>query len=750
MDLTLRRPQVEMASISHLYNVLLPIYGPQITSPAIRVLTLDAASDQNRDTIAGTLEVKYLDDAPKYTTLSYVWGDDSRDPQEKIFCNDGYVILVTKNCWSALWHLRKLFGPITIWVDAICINQSKDDPAAAEEMDGQIPLMQRIYSEATESYIWLGEGNKETGTDEAMDFLKQGGLPFRWLIRHWIAKDIPSGNMMALRLAIYLTLRRFTFRGRSHFSGIQDILSGTGWINRLWTMQEGTIPKKSTVVCGEKHIPWISMMCAIEYMDLCHKSLYIMAFITFPLPFINWKRLMLLWQQRHQRESPCEFTNAPTPQSLEANDTLSSQLEEQKKYLQLGKKLAMYTMLFSPVLIIGTWYGILLGFTAVSKRFGKFNFSAVLWPLFIFLGLLSFVIICSFIFIVSNRRTICNSFRSVVLDNTQEHLCMELQSRVCERPEDKLRGIVGLLKSKNSVDLGTAGKVDLGACYQTLFMELLKESGSLNILTLTCRARRGHDLDNCPSWVIDWRRPQAYWFKCLFEHRGRSSRFFKYEIGYQFQRKAGATRDSSSHWSFRLDDNAPVSRPTLIVKGVALDTLEFASESLQTIKSMDEDVSDSIAAFQNSLFDISQGNIKITIDSLAIFAGFCTGIPEPSFSRRKWIAVISADKGEQIMLEVQRRLKLDTSAWKFHKWITNFISERNMVLIRSVNEWGLAATGAQRGDALALVSGVSLPIVLRRIRDRHFEVVGPAFIPSMMDGRQWDRLGPNASDLYLH
>ena len=52
---------------------------------------------------------------------------------------------------AALRHLRQKYGRITIWTDALCINQMDND-----EKSWQVPLMKSIYSEAKEVHAWLG------------------------------------------------------------------------------------------------------------------------------------------------------------------------------------------------------------------------------------------------------------------------------------------------------------------------------------------------------------------------------------------------------------------------------------------------------------------------------------------------------------------------------------------------------------------------------------------------------------------
>lgn len=58
---------------------------------------------------------------------------------------------------------------------------------------------------------------------------------------------------------------------------------------------------------------------------------------------------------------------------------------------------------------------------------------------------------------------------------------------------------------------------------------------------------------------------------------------------------------------------------------------------------------------------------------------------------------------------------------------------------------GLAFAGAaaQTGDAVALVSGVSFPLVLRPCGQGRFRLVGPMFLPGVMDGELWDKVMTN-------
>ena len=92
---------------------------------------------------------------PPYHALSYTWGDaSSRDT----ILIDGVLVWITKNLSDFLHaHRSALRDNIdTIWIDALCINQSDDD-----EKTVQLPLMREIYEKAQSTIVWLGEDGEE-------------------------------------------------------------------------------------------------------------------------------------------------------------------------------------------------------------------------------------------------------------------------------------------------------------------------------------------------------------------------------------------------------------------------------------------------------------------------------------------------------------------------------------------------------------------------------------------------------------
>ncbi|KAH8885912.1 heterokaryon incompatibility, partial [Thozetella sp. PMI_491] len=133
---------------------------------------------------------------PTYEALSYSW-DDPYAPS--LLPNGKYTVLVTPNLFLALRALQLENKPRSLWIDALCINQS-----SAEEKSRQIPRMRDIYSKATKVVIWLGE----------QDWWTRGSVS---VINRWAAE-----------------WRTFENEEQACF----EALVRRAWFTRAWTFQE--------------------------------------------------------------------------------------------------------------------------------------------------------------------------------------------------------------------------------------------------------------------------------------------------------------------------------------------------------------------------------------------------------------------------------------------------------------------------------------------------------------------------------
>jgi hypothetical protein len=105
---------------SHLYDALAAIYSA-LDPSRFEIRTVTVAPGKFEDDVSCQLQIVSLYENPSYEALSYAWG--SHRPTRKVFIN-GIRHQVSENLESALRHLRYKHRPRTLWVDALCIDQS--------------------------------------------------------------------------------------------------------------------------------------------------------------------------------------------------------------------------------------------------------------------------------------------------------------------------------------------------------------------------------------------------------------------------------------------------------------------------------------------------------------------------------------------------------------------------------------------------------------------------------------------------
>ncbi|OIW27962.1 HET-domain-containing protein [Coniochaeta ligniaria NRRL 30616] len=226
-------------------------YRPIHTADEIRTLTIQPAS-RHEAAIICTLQHVTLGSLPKYEALSYTWGDKAN--QHSILL-DGQQFRVRENAAAALRRLRLRSKSRTIWIDAICINQR--DPAEKQQ---QLPLMTKIYEQAEQVCVWLGEATEGSviGMSELTDKIN---LQNTMALHTWKVDRKHGGLLLPLR-------ERFRSGVATQESGdratemtlgeLRELLSRPWW-TRVWIMQEAIVAQKLTFMCGEHTASWESV-----------------------------------------------------------------------------------------------------------------------------------------------------------------------------------------------------------------------------------------------------------------------------------------------------------------------------------------------------------------------------------------------------------------------------------------------------------------------------------------------------------
>jgi hypothetical protein len=114
---------------------------------------LELAPGSSTDPISIRLCITELRKAPEYSAVSYVWGDSR--VSVPIECQ-GDWLNVTVNLRDALVRVRQRDAPMTLWADAVCINQVN-----LQERGHQVSLMGAIYRKAKSVLVCLGPDQDE-------------------------------------------------------------------------------------------------------------------------------------------------------------------------------------------------------------------------------------------------------------------------------------------------------------------------------------------------------------------------------------------------------------------------------------------------------------------------------------------------------------------------------------------------------------------------------------------------------------
>jgi hypothetical protein len=223
----------------------------------IQLLPPSPSSHQpESDTIKCTLEHVFLDDAPEYLALSYVWGTPNLS-RETIL--NGASIAVTENLEVALRHLRPEYSASRFWIDAISINQRDDD-----EKSWQIQMMRTIFTRAKMMIGWLGPASPDS--DLAMDKFQEfadgfssAKFPEEDILSMWdldtkfwarIEADSEEGAIGRLVKDLDLPIPGREV-AQSTVQALLGLLERPYW-QRIWVLQEVAVSKKHLFICGNK------------------------------------------------------------------------------------------------------------------------------------------------------------------------------------------------------------------------------------------------------------------------------------------------------------------------------------------------------------------------------------------------------------------------------------------------------------------------------------------------------------------
>lgn len=188
--------------------------------------------------------------AGAYTTLSYVWGPE--DQPTHVMRTPLGDISIRQALYVALVNLRQKREPLTLWVDALCINQSDELEKAR-----QITLLAEIFQRSTSTVAFIGG---EEDHSDAIQMLMQ--------VRACMVLG-PSSEEWPEHLPRCPSLweeRGMPFPDDDTWASVAAFFANP-WFRRAWIVQEAVIARRLQIVHGKTWVDWNHLFLAMVHID---------------------------------------------------------------------------------------------------------------------------------------------------------------------------------------------------------------------------------------------------------------------------------------------------------------------------------------------------------------------------------------------------------------------------------------------------------------------------------------------------
>lgn len=214
----------------------------------IRLFTLFPG--EGMECLQGMLWTTTSRKAGSYTTLSYVWGPQNQSM--KVLRTPSGDIRIRDALHTALVGLRKKREPLTLWVDALCINQSDK-----REKSQQIILLAEIFQRSACTLAHIGGDENHS---EAIQMLMQvrahmvvGPSSEEW------PEDLPRCPQSWGDRGMPFPEDQIWTRAAAFFEN--------QWFRRAWIVQEAVVARKLKIVHGMTRVDWNHLFLVMEHIE---------------------------------------------------------------------------------------------------------------------------------------------------------------------------------------------------------------------------------------------------------------------------------------------------------------------------------------------------------------------------------------------------------------------------------------------------------------------------------------------------
>lgn len=230
------------ASIQHAYQYT------RLADNEIRLFTLFPGEET--ETMQGMIWITTSEMAGSYTTLSYVWGPEQQ-PMHMLRTPSG-DLSIKDALFTALRSLRSRREPLTLWIDALCINQGDN-----REKIEQIALLPETFQKSASTLAFVGGGDEYSETIQMLMQVRArmilGPLSEDW------PEDLP-------RCPPSWEERGMPFPDDRIWAGVSALFADP-WFRRAWIVQEAVIARRLKLVFGKTRIDWNHLFLVMDHID---------------------------------------------------------------------------------------------------------------------------------------------------------------------------------------------------------------------------------------------------------------------------------------------------------------------------------------------------------------------------------------------------------------------------------------------------------------------------------------------------
>ena len=216
-------------------------YSPlPTTDKTIRLLCIPPEEQISKPLVCQMRQVRLID-KPEYAALSYTWGAPIFD--HHLIC-DGRRLAITAHLDAALRRFRTTTW-WTLWVDALCIDQSN-----IPERSYQVSIMKHIYSQALRTFVYLGESSpRDLEALKLMLRLIHSAQLVQKFKADAASARTPDTAIQSIKLSDLPDAQH------PAWEAMQSLFSRP-WFSRMWIIQEVVLSSRVVMILGEYSMPW--------------------------------------------------------------------------------------------------------------------------------------------------------------------------------------------------------------------------------------------------------------------------------------------------------------------------------------------------------------------------------------------------------------------------------------------------------------------------------------------------------------